>query len=115
MVHKLGEQVRKEFVAKLNFDKMKLAAIRLDYLSLDKNEANRGGSLSIKATNQNFIMVFGCRPGKGVKAKTKMVKEFTSSMLEKTETTDYTLTLSQVFEGLHSADANFEMASSNTV
>ena len=44
-----------------------------------------------------------------------MVREFTKTMLEKYETVNFTLTLSQVFEDLYSADANFEMASSNTV
>ena len=44
-----------------------------------------------------------------------MVKEFTKTMLEKCETMNFSLTFSEVFENLHSNDANFEMASSNTI
>ena len=114
MVHRLGEQVRKQFIARLDLNKMKLAAIRVDYESLNKNEKNRGDAQSQSATVQNFVLVFGCRPGKGVKANTKMVKEFTKTMLEKYEMINFSLTFSEVFENLHSNDANFEMASSNT-
>ena len=41
-----------------------------------------------------------------------MVNEITNSMLEKYELGNLSLTFQQVFEDLHSADANFEMASS---
>ena len=44
-----------------------------------------------------------------------MVKELTNSMLEKYEMINFSVTLSIVFEDLYSADANFEMASSNTI
>ena len=44
-----------------------------------------------------------------------MVKEITENMLEKYETVNFSLTFPQVFEDLYSDDANFEMASSNTV
>ena len=74
MMDKLGKQVREKFIAKLDLDKMKLLAIRLDYLALEDDEGkkikNRGGTLSQEAIRQNFIMLFGCRPGKGVVANT---------------------------------------------
>ena len=70
MMLKLGEMVRRQFIAKLDLDKMRLAAIRLDYVSLEKNEGNRGGAQSQDAINQNFVLLFGCRPGKGVDANT---------------------------------------------
>ena len=41
MMRFLGEQVRKQFEIELDFDKMKLAAIRVDYLNLKKEEGKK--------------------------------------------------------------------------
>ena len=38
MMLKLGEQVRQKFIDKLDLDKTKLLAIRIDYLSLKENK-----------------------------------------------------------------------------
>ena len=60
-------------------------------------------------------MLFGCAPGMGVLAKTQMVKEIADTMLEKYELVNLSLTFPQAFEDLYSGDANFEMATSNTI
>ena len=44
-----------------------------------------------------------------------MVKEISQTMLQNFEFTNYWLLFPKVFDDLHSADANFEMASSNTI
>ena len=44
-----------------------------------------------------------------------MVKEMTYTLIEKLELTNYSSTFPQVLDDLYSADANFEMISSNTI
>ena len=74
MMRLVGTHVRKQFESWLDYDKMKLVAIRADYVSLMKEELEksqaRGNTQLLSAMRQNFIMLFGCRPGMGVLADT---------------------------------------------
>ena len=54
-------------------DKVRISALKIDYLEFAKDEEireMRGKTRSVSVVHQNFIMLFGCRPGMGVKAET---------------------------------------------
>ena len=44
-----------------------------------------------------------------------MVKELADTLIEKLELTNYSSTFPQILDNMYSADANFEMISSNTI
>lgn len=59
-------------------------------------------------------MLFGTQPGFGVKADTKMIYEIAKAMMTKFDPEHLVLLLPQVFEDMHSEDANMEMIASST-
>ena len=81
---------------------------------LDK--AQRGDEIySKKIIRQNWIMLYGSEPGFGVRADTKMVKEFADIFIHRYEKKFFTLLLPDVLNDMFSVDANMEMSASSTV
>ena len=82
----------------------------------ETSEGLRGdGSLLEHVTRQNFIMVYGCRIGDNVAAKTNMVTEIARIFFTRYDKSKFILSIPDCFEDLQSKDANFEMSVSNTL
>ena len=77
---------------------------------------SRGGEyVNALSVHKNFILLFGCRPQLGVKAKTKMVHELMQLMRQRYNRDTLCLKLPDSFEHLQAEDAEFEMVTSNTI
>ena len=87
-----------------------------DFEDIDTSEGIRGGGSLLKyVKRQNFIMVYGCRIGEGVAAKTNMVTEIAHIFFTRYDKAKFVLVIPVCFEDLQSKDANFEMSISNTL
>ena len=86
-------------------------------ISLDENlEETKGDARGVtgleKQKNQNFVLVFGCKSGMGIGAKSVMAEDFSTALLDSYDTKDYTCTLSDVLDTLCGTDVNFEIVRS---
>ena len=65
--------------------------------------------------NQNFVLVFGCKSGMGIGAKSVMASDFSNALLASYDANDLTCTLSDVLDTLIGTDVNFEIVKAQTV
>ena len=78
-------------------------------------KARGDGSILKHVTRQNIIIMFGCKVGDGIAAKTNMVNEIAHIFCTRYDKTTLILVIPDVFDDLQSKDANFEMVVSNTL
>ena len=64
---------------------------------------------------ENIVLVFGCPPAVGVKAKTEMIYDLANAMEQGYNKDKFSLIIPDVFERLEGNDAAFEMIQSNTL
>ena len=64
---------------------------------------------------QHFAFIYGCAPGLGVLAKTKMVYDITHALTHKYDQETLICEFPTVFDDLKGSDTNFEMVASNTM
>ena len=64
---------------------------------------------------QHFALIYGCAPGLGVLANTKMIDDVTDALLHKYDKESLTCEFPSVFDDLAGSDTNFEMVASNTM
>ena len=84
--------------------------------SVEKRNANRGNGKHAKNIhNQNFILIYGTRPGLVVKADTKMMEEVAERMENRFDKNSFTLSIPKMFDDMIGVDADFEMISSQTL
>ena len=66
-----------------------------------------------KQKNRNFVLVFGCKSGMGIDAKSKMAHDFKNALLA-SYGDDLTCVLDDVLDELSGSDVNFEIIKSQT-
>ena len=67
---------------------------------------------SIAASDTNLCMIWGCRPDKGLLAKSKMMEELATRMLTRHSKLTFELLMPQAFNDMAGKDANFEILTS---
>ena len=73
------------------------------------------GNTTISNEKQNFCILYGCAPSRGVKADTKMVYDISNIFLDKIDLPTLSLIIPQAIEEVTGQDASFEIAQSNTI
>ena len=63
----------------------------------------------------NFIILYGTKPGKMVALDTQMINDFIDNIKRRMDRTQASVTFPTVLDQMKTADANFEMAVSNTI
>ena len=69
--------------------------------------------LAANLDTNNFILLFGCKGGLGVKADTKMVHDISKAFMDGLDRITLTTILPGCLDGITGTDANFEMVVSN--
>ena len=82
------------------------------YEKLEEIECTRGtlGS-ELNKDLQNFSMVYGCRPGSGVRADTKMIEDVANTFAKQYDRDTLSAIFPRILDDLKGKDANFEMIS----
>ena len=57
---------------------------------------------------QNFLLIFGEKPGKSVRADTDMASEVVNCMMQRYDKDSLSIKVPQIFSNLKSKDAKFE-------
>ena len=68
----------------------------------------RGNTELEKHQSRNFVVIFGCRSGTGIDAKSKMAHDFKTALLASVGD-DLTCVLDDVLDALSGTDVNFEI------
>ena len=79
---------------------------------------SRGGNateISLIKDPINLILIWGCRPAKGVLADTKMCADLRQLFNDRFDRQTLKLEIPKVFDQLKATDAQFEMVTSNTL
>ena len=64
---------------------------------------------------QNLILIFGSKPGVGVAANTKLIKDIVDCLRLLYDKKTKTVRLPEAFDGLVGSDANIEMVTSSMI
>ena len=75
----------------------------------------RGYSLLEKRVIQNLILIFGSKPGVGVAANTKLIRDIMDCLRLLYDKKTKTVRLPEAFDGLVGSDANIEMITSSMI
>ena len=94
---------------------MKIAVDQADPMESVQRKEARGNAGTEDSQNQNILLMWGCRPSKGVLSETAMAKNVVDTMLKRVNRIDLTVTIPLAFEQLKGDDASFEMVTSNTI
>jgi len=74
---------------------------------------SRGNTASEQLRVQNYVFSFGCSPGAGVRADTKLAQNFIEVLTQNFHITSGHVHLPSVFNKIISSDANIETVASN--
>ena len=76
-----------------------------------------GGQADVNSIKDpvNLILMWGCRPAKGVLANTKMCQDIRDLLSNRYDRDTLKLSIPAVFDQLKASDAAFEMVTSNTL
>ena len=89
----------------------------MEELKLVAKKSRGGNTADINLIKDpiNLVLIWGCRPAKGVLADTKMCNDLRQLFLDRFDRQTLRLEIPKVFDQLKATDAQFEMVTSNTL
>ena len=76
---------------------------------------NRGFSLVEDVLIDNFMLIYGSKPGYGVKIDTKLIRDVMRCFLELYDMHSLTVTLPNILDQLQGSDTNIEIVTSSNL
>ena len=76
---------------------------------------NRGFSLVEDVLIDNFMLIYGSKPGYGVKIDTKLIRDVMRCFLELYDMHSLTVTLPKILDQLQGSDTNIEIVTSSNL
>ena len=81
----------------------------------EESKARGDTAVVIKVNRQNIVIFFGTKPGLGVAANTKMIRDVAQIFLTQYSRVTFTVGIPRCFDVMKGEDVNFEMVASNTL
>ena len=101
------QEETKDACGELACEKKQLKAIQEETKDDQQRKSRGDETVQLVSKTGNFLLIFGCEPGKGVLASTKFTEDLTTCM---NSSTSANLILPDFITDIESSDANFELS-----